>query len=334
MNVASPDISIFDFDVLFDITSANPFVKITNKSVGTNLDGLTYIFDCKSSSKISYHTGKWATPDKTGAWTTWTVPEPILQLLGHVEWSGGEFLVTGWVKDAAGTVLGPLTKKVAICKPAGNTGKDNYGAAKLDIEVKCGEKKLLLTDVTNYSYRGMEGVEISKNVTLIYPPDTTGVQPQAVTYPNYVTSLFNIWYSAPNYQVIIEGIRQYDFGDGVTVKVKYKEKKVFAVMCNVDLCGISCEITKMVRNLSKEGCSGEEREKVVLLNALLNQAIIAKTQPNCGIDITKILSEIQEIGGFSCNCYGDGIAQTGNENDGYTVGDTCSTASIQSINIQ
>jgi hypothetical protein len=335
MQVTSADINVFDFELDYDLTQVNPSVKITNKSTGANLAGCSYIFIAKTASGIAYHTGSWSAADKVGVWTTYTLPEPIIQVLGHIEWSGSLLSVVGWVKDSLGNVLGPLEKKAAICKPAGNDGKNNLAGATAEVLVRCADKKIYVQDLTNYSYQGSEGLELSKDLWLYYPADQTGQTPAPFHQQNLSSALIPIWFSSPYYQLIQETIRQYDLGDGVRVKIKYKIKYAFPVLCNVNLCSLASEVLKRVRALSSEGCSGEERDRLILLNALLNQAIIAQLQPLCGIDLVKLVDEIQAIGGFSCNCsYGDGIGAYTNPGEGYQVGDSCSQPSVNSINIQ
>jgi hypothetical protein len=336
MNVTSPDISVFDFDVEYDFTNVNPFVKLTNKSVGTNLAGCSFIFDCKSSSGVSFHTGTWTVPDRVGAWTSYTIPDPVLQILGHVEWSGSEFRVTGTVRDSLGNVLGSIEKLAFICKPQGNTGKDNYGAGKLDVLVKCGEKKLYVSDLTNYGYRGSEGILISKTVSLQRPPDATGTTPPLETYTNFSTSQFALYYSAPNYQLILESVRLYDLGNGVKLRLKYKQKLYFPVTCNIDLCPLTSEILKLTRHVMSNGCSGEDRERLIMLNALMNAALVAKMQPLCGQDLNCLVEEIKKLGGFTCDCngHGDGIYDDPSNSGGYTVGSSCVQPNINSANIQ
>ena len=91
-------------------------------------------------------------------------------------------------------------------------------------------------------------------------------------------------------------------GDYIKVQIKYKFKECFPVQCNVDLCQLTCEYNDMVIAAQKNGCDKELAEKLLIINAKINQALIGKMQPLCKVDVGKLVAEIKEIGGFSCDC--------------------------------
>jgi hypothetical protein len=330
MDLSSVDIAVFDFNVLYDLASVNPSVKITNQSAGPNLAGCSYIFMAYSSSGIPYYLGSWDTPDKVGAWTSFVIPTPILQVLNHIEWSGSDFKVVGYVKDSHNNTYGPLEKTTTICKPNGNKNgqKDNYGQASADVKVYCQEARVYIEDVTDYSYKGMHGIVISKDLKLIYPLDKTGSTPDPFTQANFNIIQAPIWFSSKNYQVWMETVIQYNFANNTTVQFKYKFREFFDVLCNIDLCPLLCEIERMENDINAGGCSAEDLKKLVTITSMMNRALIAKFQPLCGVDLARLVDKIKEVGGFTCDCcYGDGVSQlTSEQQEGFSPNGNCSPA--------
>jgi hypothetical protein len=311
MEVVSPDINIFLLHVLYDLSGAVPFVVVTNESEGPNLGACSVIFELRSSSGIAYHSGTWDSPDVAGDFYQWNCPEPILQVLSHIEWSGADFTLRAHIRDTQDRVF-TLPLSTSICRPFGNKvdQKNNFGTARVDIRVKCEMGRVYVQDNTNYAYKGLSGVLEQKTLTLIYPRDTTGTQPTPFTMTNFNAALLPIWYSAKNYQLVAEAVMLYHFDNNTSVRIKYKFNQHFNVLCNVDLCPLVCEVNRLVKSLTEEGCSGDDLQKLTLINAKLNVALIAKTQPLCGLDLARLVDEIKELGGFKCDCYpGDGVNQ-------------------------
>lgn len=311
MQVNSPDISVLDFSALFDISKAAPEIKLTNASVGGNLAGCTWWYSVQTPSGTYIHQGSSAAPAPAGAWATVTVPEVWPQPMGQVEWDGNNpYKVTLYVKDTANTIFS-VTKSVLICRPNGNTIKSigNFGVAAIRVNVQCNKARLVAEDSTNYVYRNMAGVQVSRKYTLAYPMDNNGNQPAAFVVNNIANAFLPISYSGEGYQVYFDAVQDYTV-DGMTVRVKYKFKKLFDVLCNVDLCPLLCEVQKMYDALDGTPCSAETKDKLLRINAKLNMLQIALMQPLCGVDVPALIEEIKALGGFSCSCVGvsgDGI---------------------------
>lgn len=310
MTVISNDIDVFDFKVVYDLTAAIPVVKITNLSSGPNLANVNYWFVLKSPSGIIYHMGTEAVPDRTGVWNTeWQVPEPILQVQGHIDWSGGSnYEVVGYVKDSANNIFQTAPYYTHVCRPTGNkqNQRNNYGGGKLSALMNCCTGKLLVEDVSNYSYNGLVGMRISKTLTLIYPPDDTVTTPPPFVLNDNNTANIQVTYNGKNYQLLMDAVYEYDFGNNTFVRIKYKYKACFDVNCGTDLCVILCALRNFETRLTEDGCTAQDREKLLLIVSKLVQALAALIQPLCGINVPSLIGEIRELLGGCDDCEGSG----------------------------
>lgn len=317
MPLSSNDIQVLDFAVLWDLTLQPPKVKLTSLCVGPNLPGCTFWFEVYSGGGLLFHQGLETVPDITGNWATFDIPEDMPQMDGHIDWSGSNFKVIGFAKDSAGNIFS-TEKPTRICRPVGNDGsnKSNFGRGQLYAEARCHKARLYVEDKTNYSYNGSMGSMISKSIKLIYPEDSTGGTTPPVTVNNVNNAQFLIAFGSDGYQLVLEAIYLYDFSNGTSVKIKYKYNKIFPIRCNVDLCPLMCDIKRLEQELEGNGCSADDRAKLLLINSKMNRAIVAKLQPLCGDDVMEIVEEIKKLGGFTCNCTGDEFNGINEINDG------------------
>lgn len=302
----SNDITTFDFIPTWDISTVIPKISLENNSIGPNLAGCSFWFEITSGGGILFHQGTESVPDASGVWANINITEPIPQVLGHIEWSGSLFKIKGYVKDS-NDVINELEKTIRICRPNDNKAgqANNFGSAAVYLETRCESARLYVEDKTDYTYNGNAGTIVSKTIKLIYPPDSTGTPPAPVVVNNANNVLVPISFSADGYIVVVDAIYLYSFTDGSQVKIKYKYQKSFPIQCNIDLCPLICDIERMEKNYEKNGCSAEEREKMILINSKLNRAIMAKQQPGCGVDVSAIVDEIKKLGDFECNCAGN-----------------------------
>lgn len=317
MITTSNDIFTLDFAVLVDISTPTPTVKFSNLSTGPNLSGCKWLFNLYTPNNTPVHTSTFTTPDVNGIWTNYTLPENLPQPGGNIIWSGSYYRFVVEVMDSTGKKF-LLEKKVDICRPNGNENGSNYGKAVIDIQAKCSEAKLYAEDKTNYSYKKQiqPSLILQKKFTLVYPPTEQGTYPTPFIINDFTNGLIPISYSGPGYQAIIESIVQYDLGENITLQLKYKVKEAFPVQCNIDLCQLICEYNDMVKKAS-DGCDKEMADKLLLINAKINQALIGKMQPLCKIDVSKLVDEIKDLGGFTCNCNcGTGIVALLNPSGG------------------
>lgn len=297
----SADFSKFDYAVLFDLSGPTPTVKLTNQSVGTNLAGCEFWFEIFSGGGIVFHQGSELSLDANGNWTVINISEPLPEVLGHIEWSGGDFVVKGYIKDSINQIF-QTDKQVRICRPNGNKSetKNNYGAGSLYVETKCESARLYVEDRSNYGYGGKAGIIFSKAITVIYPPDATGTIPSPKVANNSNAVLIPIWYSSDGYRATLDTVYTYDFGNSVFVRIKYRANVSFPVLCNIDLCPIIAYIEKMEQEYESQGCTAEEREKMNLIQYKLTRVMMAKMQPLCGMDIGKTIDDIKRLGGIQC----------------------------------
>lgn len=309
MLTTSVDITSLNFAVLVDISTPNPTVKFTNLSTGPNLAGCKWLFSVLTPNNIPVHTSSFASPDVTGAWTDFTLPENLPQVGNNIIWSGPDYKFKVEVMDSADKKF-ELTKAKEICRPNGNVNGSNFGLAVIDVQARCNEAKLYVENKTNYSYKNniRPSLNIQNKLTLIYPPLEDGTFPTPFVITDFTNGLIPISVSGDGYQALVESIVQYDLEDDVTLQVKYKVKECFPIQCNVDLCPLMCEYGDMIKAVDNDGCDKEMSEKLLLINAKINQALIGKMQPLCKIDVAKLVDEIKELGGFKCDCNcGNGI---------------------------
>ena len=349
----SPDITFLEFSPTWDIAGLLPIISIVNHSAGPDLADCTWWFVAVSPTQTLIHEGSEADPDITGTWTNINLTDNWPRPFNQLEWSGAPYSITLYVKDSAGNIYS-LAKSVTICRPNGNTqlSKNPYGVATLDLKIKCEQARIFFQDTTNHSYRGLEGTRVTSTLKVVFPIDETGSIPDAFVGANFSTALVPISYNNENYQYVQDSVYDYEFGDLVHVKVRYQSRSKngtaavrFAVLCNIDLCPLVCEVTKLVDSIEQGTCtdSDEAKRKLTLINPKLMLAQIGKQEPLCGVDVPKLIDEIKEIGDFTCDCCDAPtgiIPTTASIIDGYSFeivpicGDINGTVTVNGSNIQ
>lgn len=349
----SPDITFLDYEIIWDIAGTLPLITLNNESAGSGLANMTWWAIIYSPSQTIIHEGSEATPDITGNWSTKVYTDNWPRPFSNIEFSGAPYSLTFYVKDSAGNIYS-LTKTATICRPAGNTqlSKNPYGVATLDLQVKCDQARIFFQDTTNRTYRGLEGTRLTSTLKVVYPIDETGNIPDPFVGANFSTAMVPISYSNDNYQYVQDTVYDYEFDDSVHVRIRYQSRSKngtaairFAVLCNIDLCPLVCEVTKLIDSIEQGTCadSEEARRKLALINPKLMLAQIGKQEPLCGVDVSKLIEEIKEIGGFTCDCCDAPtgiIPQTASVIDGYTFeivpvcGDIDGTVTVNGTNIQ
>lgn len=315
MTVTSPDINIFSFKTIYDLSGTTPVVRLTNQSSGPNLANLSYWFVLENPSGVQYHIGTEGTPDKSGVWNTeFVIPEAIPQFDGHIDWSGSDYKITGYVKDSEDNIF-EETVTTRICRPPGNKAgqRNNYAAGRLNVMMNCTTAKLFVEDVSSYSYNGLSGQNTGKTIKLVFPPDDTETIPDPFESTNENTINIPIPYNGKNFQILLGAIYDFDYGNGTVVRIKYKFKACFDVNCGTELCTVLCWIEKFENELQQDGCSSEERNKLTLILSKLTRALAGIVQPLCSINVAKIISEIKELTGDcgDCESSGGGINAAG-----------------------
>lgn len=323
--ISSPDISALSYKVLYDLSGAIPTIVLTNLSTVTNASNLTWWYVITTPSGIPIHAGSATAPDVNHvAWTTlqipnyaWTTPfgNPPC---GQVEFGADvPYICTLYVKDSLGDTY-ELAILQTITRPNGNSQKScgNFGRAVVNLEVKCNENPAMVYCNVNtnlaYNNKVIPDVQTSEWI-LTYPPDSQGNQPANAVATNTPSVKFPVSYSGDGYVIFFNNFCTYDMGNGATIKLQYKAINPktgsggisFAVLCNVNLCKLSCQIQEFY-NLSKKTCGTLEiaglNAKMTQMNLLLNQAIIGVFFPLCGIDVPALILQIQAIGDLDDNC--------------------------------
>ncbi len=315
----SPDITLLDFNVLYDISGGIPLITLTNQSVGnpsgdTNLDNCNWWYTITMPDGTYVHQGSEDNPDVTSNdWATLAIPSgswptPFgVPPYGQIEFSCSvPYRTTLYVQDGDGNIFS-LTKQTTICRPAGNTDRSlgNFGAANVAVTVKCDIAKIYANDTTNYTYQSRFGTFDANTWKLAYPMDAEGNIPAPFIVEDQGRIIAPVGYSALGYQLNLGTYATYDMGDGQYIKIQYKFNRVFPVYCNVDLCQLTCEIDKLYKLLpSKCGTveNPEVKDKLLRINTLMGQVFIGINQPLCGVDVPALIEQIKKIGGFTCNC--------------------------------
>lgn len=333
----SPDITNLLVDVIWDISGNTPAVELVNNSTGPNLGNMTYAFKIKSPSGTWIYDGDIDTPDITGVWSGFTFysanpgnvsPDPTQFIVApwplpfrQIEWSGANYSLTVFAKDSHGNIF-ELDFSQQICHPAGNksNSKNTYGLGIVALKMDCGTASSFFEDITNTSYLGNAGTRESSQLKVLYPDDETDTAPAPFIIQNFSNAIVPISYDSSNYELVYNSVFLYDFGNGSFVRIKYYIKKQFSVVCNIDLCPLVCAYDKMLDKLASGDCTNatELTQKSIIINGKLNLAMIAKSQPLCGIDLFALIEEIKLIGGFDCDCCAPNGIQPFN---GATIGD-------------
>lgn len=346
--ISSPDITSLSYAILYDISGGLPTITLTNASTVVNPNLLTWWYVITTPSGTPIHTGSATSPDVVHtAWTTLQISSGAWPLLfgvppcAQVEFSpNSPYVCTLYVKDSANNIYS-LTIQQTITRPNGNSQNScgNFGVAAVGVQVKCYTNPAVVfcTDSTNLAYNNILAPSSTSNDwILVYPPDAVGNQPANGTASNTPYVNFPVGYNGDGYVLYLNEFASYDFGNGATVKVQYKAFNTttgsagltFAVLCNIDLCRLQCQMQAFYE-VSKKSCNTVENsvwdQKKTNINYLFTQAILGIIQPLCQIDVPALVAEIQAIIGNNtgnCNC---GCTDTG-VNFNYPTGSSSSSS--------
>lgn len=309
----SPDINSLIVQTTFDISGVLPSINLVNMSAGPNLAGLTTWFVATAPGNIPIHEGSETSPDITGEWTDFTLSDSWPRAFNNIIWSGGQYLFTTYVKDSNGNIFS-FAQSVSICRPSGNkpTSTNTYGLATCDVQVKCDDARVYFQDTTFHTYKGIDGEFKGAVLRVLYPVDETGNVPAPFVAVNFTNAAVPITYSSDNYQFQSYCIYDYDFGNYTLVRIRYQSFNPvngspavrFAVLCNIDLCALFCEVDKLVRDIESGNCVNVEQanQKLMLINPKMLLIFMGIQQPLCGIDVPGLIEQVKAIGGFTCDC--------------------------------
>jgi hypothetical protein len=351
----SPDITQLSVQVTFDLSGVLPVVSLTNLSQGPHLGNITWWFEITSPSGTIIHEGSLTTPDVIGAWTTFSITDAWPRPFQQLEWSGATYNFEVSIQDSAGNQYSDASYNASICRPSGNTNlsKNFYGISNTNVQLQCQQGSIYFQDQTNASYKGLTGTLVSSILRLVYPIDNTGNIPLPFVINNFSSASAPISYSSPMYQFQTQSVYDYDFGGNVHVRIRYQSFDVkngtnfivFAVLCNIDLSPLVCEFVKFSDSIENGTCSDvkEAERKLLLISPKMALVGMGLQQPLLGIDVPGLISEIEDIGDFDCDCCNAPtgiIPQTGTSFGGYTFsvnpvcGDVSGSFSLTGTNVQ
>jgi hypothetical protein len=304
--VNSPDISFLDVKVTLDISGVNPVINLVNQSVGSNLAGLVWSLNVLSPTTTPIYQSSFDSPFKTGIWTTSSITNAWPRPFGRIEFSGN-YVLQFEVRDSVGNVFN-LIKEAELKAPVGNIAKkstDPYGQIDLRIQVMCERAALYFVDATSKMYQGITGTSISSYLAVDYPRDPTGALPPPFTITSFNNdALVPFSFNGEGYRASYYSIYEYDLGDNVFARIRYVAQKSFDIKCNIDLCPLYCEVDKLMSDIQTGNCENvqEAKNKLALITPKLAVIALLKDRPDCGVDLTKLIDEVKEIGGFVCDC--------------------------------
>lgn len=310
----SNQIGVLEVAVQFDLTGVSPVINLTNQTTPNqnvspipDLSTLIWVLNIYSPTGTPIFQSDFDSPWKDsgdGDWTTAAITAAWPRPFGQIEWS--DYKVLFQVKDIDGNIY-ELDKDKDLCRPTGNTPTSNntFGVVDLSVETLCDKAQLYIKDNTSKSYQGITGTIVSSSLAVDYPRDPTGVRPAPFEITSFNTSaLVPFTFNAQGYEATYFAIYTYDLGDNVSVLIRYTGQAVFAVECNIDLCGLACEVKSFEDKIKSGNCADVEaaQKKLNLITPMLLRAFIAQRNPTCGIDLPALIQEIKDEGDFSCDC--------------------------------
>jgi hypothetical protein len=351
----SPDISLLLLNVTWDLSGTLPVISISNLSQGPNLGNITYWFVVTSPSGTPIHEGSLTQPDAIGTWSTLALTDSWPRPFNQIEFSGAPYSLTVYITDSTGTQYQDSSYAASICGPAGNNNlsKNFYGVSNTSVQLQCQQAAIYFQDQTNASYQGLTGTLLSSVLRLVYPIDETGNIPTPFVIQNFSSASAPISYSSDNYQFQTQLVYQYQLGGNVFLNIRYQTINpknqtsyiTFPVLCNIDLSPLVCEYEKLIDSLERGTCSDvqDTERKLLLINPKMALIGMGLLQPLTGVNVPKLVREVEELGGFSCDCCNTPtgiIPQTSSTIDGYTFsivpvcGDINGTVTFTGTNVQ
>lgn len=287
---------------LVDISANNPYVEISNNSVGDDLSLVEWRFDFFAPSGNVIKQGLITSPsDIVGLWSKHTISDNW----GIIEWSGPPYSIVATAIDSAGNALSK-TYNFSISRPNGNTSKckDRFGLGSNDAKVSCQEGSVYFENKTNSIYKGLPGDMVSSNLKVVYPLDENDNQIEPFSINGFSNALVPVYNSGEGYKFVSTQVYDYNVSENVTIRIKYVQRDSFNVYCNIDLFPLVCAFDKMIDEYDGGGCSMgvKDTNKLNVINSKMALVLAGISQPLLGVDVPKLIKEIETIGGFDCDC--------------------------------
>lgn len=294
----------------FGIATTSPSITVVNNNPSAGASDTLWWFQIMTPSGLYLHNGSMGTPDITGFWTSWTMPEawispfppPTIEFSSNVP-----YIITCYAYDGSTSYSG-YTQQLIVAPPGNTASLYNLGQASVSMQVRCNSANIYAQDTTVYSYQGILSIQDVNSWTITYPPDSTGVVPAPYSAGGGGVPwiLAPIRFSGSGYNLFYSSDALYTFPNGNTVTVGYYYAAPFSVYCGVELCQLLCALQKFydvnntkcgnVQNLDAQA----NMVKASYLMAMINSAII---QPLCGFDVVSLINKVKKlINADNCGC--------------------------------
>lgn len=307
----SPNITNFDFSANIDISTTTPSTNLVDFStyIASGFQGI--IFNLTSPSGLLFHQGDFTAPDITVEGGSVNIAQ--LPVLGNII-EFGTYKIEAFVKDQDGNIYkwtdGTYDyKKIEVCKPNTLDGATGFfGGMDLEVITDCTNNRICFTDLTPKLYKGISGdLPYTTELKIIYPPDPVTFVQGATQTTTLLPSCYTITQNG-RYQFRASRVVTYQLGGDTSITVKYQfVDDDYKVQCNVQICGLLCDYAKLIQKFDDARCAGnvevlaDLQPKITIINSKL---IEFDQNIKCGIDVTGIVEEIAEIGGFDCgDCF-------------------------------
>jgi hypothetical protein len=185
----SPDISVLQLSVVWDISGLNPVINISNLSQGPNLAGVTWWFSVYSPSGTPIHEGSFSSPDQIGAWSSFSLTDRWPMPFNQIEWSGAPYTLIVGIQDSVGNQYQDSSYSASIKRPNGNTStsKNFYGVGATNVQVMCQQAIIYFEDISSTSYYGITGTRQS-STTEGYIPSRSDIYSSSSIYSRLLKS--------------------------------------------------------------------------------------------------------------------------------------------------
>lgn len=331
----SPNISVFDYSASYNLDTAE--ITLTNQSTyitsAASTQGIDFVLT--SPSGITYHDNSSFGVNADILSTAPTVPfvADMVTFSGAPEW--GVWTSVGTIKDANGTLYS-LTKTLNICKPVQCSAVKNTGdsCATISFTANCISNKILYSDTTPYSYKGIAYTTILYDVSLYYPA-SAGLSP--VLNKNISYFSLNVVYNG-TYQLVISNTATYQFDDLQSVVIVYKLNADYPISCTIGMCDILCSYSDYLEEYidTKNNNASSQKARTMQENLILLNAYVQEAQLNleCGNDISDLVAKIEAIIGKKCNCCGTANnAQGVSTNTTVIINEGCGDITIDEVTV-
>lgn len=303
ISVNSANIINFGFSATFDIY---------NRSVLFDTSTLTSYQGSSGSGILNVQGIAFSLEDQDGvelAGVDWTTPQIVpsvdqqyeldLSALPYV-FLFQNYKITGYIKDADGTVYSttPVYKKV--CQPV-NLTDSGYVPGIFQVIPDCVNNNLTVKELTVFTYNNKLPESVSKAGTLSYPTGTIS----AVSFTGTPFSNNEIY--TGEYRIACTSVGTYNLDDDIYVLVTYLTNNVFPVTCTNRIADLLCCIEGIQATAVKEcnnAMGAQAKQKLAEVAPFLLTGLLAEIN---GQDASVQADYIKKA--LNCNCGATSIHQ-------------------------